>query len=629
MSHLFLWVGQNPEGRLEAARRHFVDWKQARPDATLVCASSALLVAGSRARPAGLRRQSADPLAPALAWCGHSWPASGPEPDQTPVPSPSQFNEAMAALRSRLDGVFGLALVDPARGEAVVASDVLGSFHLYWRKLPDGVAISSSTLLLARLGPAALDPVGAQEFLSLAVPNEERTLWKDVFKLRGGTILRTGPGGDVSITPHRPLIERLRDTEVPLAGALENMHGAIGQALARLTGHGTPVTDLTGGNDSRALAAALLSHGHPFVSTVTGPDDLDDVRIGAELAATGGWRHDHRQPAPPPDWSTLQDALRLTDGEFDAFEFAGIARVHHEHRARGYALSMNGSYGETGRGYPWRLGPKAIFMPDILAGRLTSRTPIDAAAQSADRYRVPQNGLFREELRVDWPAHGRAMIERLIGRYPGLSQCAQLDLLHIDLRMERWQGRIASSTNQIWPAVSPWGFQAPLAALLTAHPRARRNSLLSRAYTARMAPSLADILLFTGNPARPFQWRHALSFAPALGWYARRAKEKLQARMHAAPATPPPSMAQRQTPALTSGPLAQWLASPLLAATGLMHEEALMAALRTDQPRSGAAATLWCRLATLEMALRAVSGDGAMPDLARRSGTSQSLAAGS
>ena len=94
-----------------------------------------------------------------------------------------------------------------------------------------------------------------------------------IVKLRGGTILRTGPGGDVSITPHRPLIERLRDTEVPLAGALENMHGAIGHALAMLTGHGTPVTDLTGGNDSRALAAALLSHGHPFVSTVTGPDD--------------------------------------------------------------------------------------------------------------------------------------------------------------------------------------------------------------------------------------------------------------------------------------------------------------------------------------------------------------------
>ena len=202
MSHLFLWVGQNPEGRLEAARHHFVEWKQVRPDATLMSASCALLVAGSRARPAGLRRQSADPLAPALAWCGHSWPASGPAPDQTPVPAPAQFTDAMAALRSRLDGIYGLALLDPARGEAVVASDVLGSFHLYWRKLPDGVAISSSALLLARQGPAALDPVGAQEFLSLAVPNEERSLWKDVSKLRGGTILKTGPNGSVSIIPH-------------------------------------------------------------------------------------------------------------------------------------------------------------------------------------------------------------------------------------------------------------------------------------------------------------------------------------------------------------------------------------------------------------------------------------------
>ena len=71
------------------------------------------------------------------------------------------------------------------------------------------------------------------------------------------------------------------------------------------------------------------------------------------------------------------------------------------------------------------------------------------------------------------------------------------------------------------------------------------------------------------------------------------------------------------------------LASPLLAATGLMHEEALMAALRTDQPRSAAAATLWCRLATLELARRAVPGDASLPDLAKRPGASRSVAAGS
>jgi hypothetical protein len=244
-------------------------------------------------------------------------------------------------------------------------------------------------------------------------------------------------------------------------------------------------------------------------------------------------------------------------------------------------------------------------MPDRMAARLTRREPIDAAAQGRDRFRpaVPE-GLFAGEVRLDWATHGQRMIERLLGYAGGLAQCAQLDLLHIDLRMERWQGRIASSTNQVWPATSPWGFQPVLRHVLTAHPLARRNSLLTRSFTARFAPALADELLFTGNPARPFEWRHAARFLPAVGWYARRARQKLAARGLRVQPPPAPS-AQLRQPLLCADPaFAAMLAQPALLDTGLFDADALVQALAPGAPRTEAQYVLWRRLATLELLWR-------------------------
>jgi hypothetical protein len=171
--------------------------------------------------------------------------------------------------------------------------------------------------------------------------------------------------------------------------------------------------------------------------------------------------------------------------------------------------------------------------------------------------------------------------------------------------MERWQGRIASSTNQIWPAVSPWGFQDSLPVLLTAHPCARRNSLLTRAYTTFAAPVLADELLFTGNPARPYSWKHAVAFLPAFAWYAGRARAKLQSRFGSRSSSAMRSAAEREPHASRATEFKEWLAQPALAGTGLFDESELLTALAPLQPRDEIGALRWRRLATLELVVRA------------------------
>lgn len=611
MSHLFLWTGREPQRYLSLALAFF--GRSSRPEAQADASSDwySMVAVGSERWDARVASQPGPSgTTRLLASCGHAWPRMGPPLRNTaPIADVDPCDE-VRLLRERFDGVFGLSSADTIRGRLAVACDLLGSFHLYWRELEDGIAVSSSSRLLACLAPSRLDPIGVQEFVGSATANEDRSVWQGIRKLRGSQILVLDRDGSKTIESHRPLLALLRGPARDLDASISAMHRSIGSVLARVTTSGKPIVDVTGGNDSRALAAAMVSHGHPFTSTVTGPDESDDVRISAALARIGGWPHAPRPPFPPPDFESLRASLALTDGEYDIFEFSGIAGVHRTHMSEGFDLSLNGSYGETGRGYPWRLGPKALLLGGMLAARLATREPIDVRAQAARRFRSNTGPLFVAPLRLDWPSHGAEMIQRLVDACPGLPQCAHLDLIHIDLRMERWQGRIASSTNHLWPAVSPWGFQDCLSVLLTAHPRARRNSLLTRAYTQFAAPRIAEIPLFTGNPAMPFTWRNARKFLPAITYYLGRARAK-SGIDRAAPSARPPSMQEKFAPAFRDSPLYDYLREPMLAQTGLFQSDALMGALDVRKPRSESEATTWCRLTTLETLLRDVSVAGA------------------
>lgn len=624
MNHFLLWVGGGaPDVRsLEAllAGCKDVDAVQTwRGDRWLLIAAAQRGALGAHASTR-VRQAPGAGASRRLAWFGHAWCDDGAHPSLRYV-SPAASADAdaveeLCALRERSDGVYAALLVDESNHRIAVGSDLLGSFHVYHRALPGACVVSNSSTVLAALPPAAaLDAVGVQELCSLAVACEDRSLWQDVRKLRGGSVLSIDPvTGRAGLQPHRPLLRDLQSVDVPLDAAVRSIDEAFGQVLHRISAHPGSgpdraaarwAADLTGGNDSRALMAALLRHRVPVAATVSGDEDNEDVVIGAKLAKIAGIDYLRRPPHGPVTPAEFAAACALTDGEFDAVEFAAIAKVHASHVGDGLQISVNGSYGETGRGYPWRLGPKAVFMPDRMAARLVQRAPIDAGFQGRDRFRpaVPVD-LVRADVRLDWSSHGEGMVERLLGYASGLPQCAQLDLLHIDLRMERWQGRIASSTNPLWPAVSPWGFQPVLRRVLTAHPLARRNSLLTRAFTARFAPRLADELLFTGNPARPFEWAHAARFLPALGWYARRARQKLAARGVRVAEPPAPSARSRQ-PLLCADPAIEaMLVDPALAGTGLFDRDALARALAPDAPRSDGGYVLWRRLLTLELLVR-------------------------
>lgn len=560
-----------------------------------------------------------------LVWCGHAWSAQdGNQPAISKIGQCSteiDVSRLAKELRENTDGIYAFFIIDESQKRIVVASDLLGSFHIYFRILPDGIALSNSSAVLAGLQPLSpLDPLGVQELCSHAVANEDRSIWADVRKLRSAQIAILDIGNtSIKLAEHRPLLPILDAIHGYAKDPVPIVFDAIGGALDILHRHGGRgvayrelpwATDLTGGNDSRALLAAILVKHINTAATVTGHPNEADVRISEDIAKKLGLEHFTRAPLHVVSHQQFLDALSLTDGEYDAVEYAGVADVHRRHIGDHLQFSLNGAYCELARGHAFRMGLPGMLAPDTASSALCKRAPLDLHHPSVRQWnqaltlKPEVREIFSTPVRAASENYFPELFERVMSYSRHLPQHSQLDLIHIDLRHERWLGRLLSSTNQIWPAVSPWGFSAPLRASLTSAPYHRRNGLLTRELTMRYAPQLAFEALYTGGPAIPFSLRHAHRFFPIVAFFADRAASRIRARLGRSAQAPAQSLAQRQTELCNTTEIREWIREPYLADTQLFDNDRLTHTLCLDSPKSDTEYRLCCRLLTIEGALR-------------------------
>lgn len=435
---------------------------------------------------------------------------------------------AMSLARS-LEGFFCIVIGDARTRELVVITDVMGSYHAFVRQVGDALAVSGSSLLLASLADVTWDATAVQEFVHTGVVYEQRTCFGEVRKLPPATIVWVADGrvrkqerywSIETVTPSSLTAEQAVDA---VWDRLSATAAHIGKQFSRI------VCDLTGGYDSRATVAGFVGAGVPFTATVSGPDTSADVRISKGLARVLGVPH-HHSPAPKETaLDDLRQTIVLTDGEIEPFDYARIAAVHRGLSAQ-FDISINGSYGEVARGYWWEL-----LWPHI--GR---RGAFDAAMLARRRFAAGAHDalLFAAPVRIDLASHFAAVITRANAAITDAPNTLQMDHAYLTLRMQRWQGRISSSTNQLWPTLAPFLARSLLEILLRTPPRARLRSLLFRRLFARHQPSLARYPLEHGYPPMPFSVLRAWRFLPLIPYYGERVWHKVR---------------RRSTPAIISG----------------------------------------------------------------------------
>lgn len=417
----------------------------------------------------------------------------------------SYLEVGAARLARELEGFFVIVIGDARTRETIILTDLVGSCHCFVRMLPQGIALSGSSLLLAGLGDFDLDPVGCQEFLCTGILYEDRTLYHQVRKLTPASIYCFAEGRLKSQRRYWRITDITPDSldGQPAIDALWEGLVLSAQKISRIFPR--PVCDLTGGYDSRVLVAAFRSAGVPFATTVTGPAESPDVVVSRGLAGLAGLPHLHLNPQGGPSFERIKMALALTDGEYDLVEYAHILDVHQSLAAR-FDISINGSFGEVARGYWW----------ELLWPHAGARRPLDVTKVARRRYAAQgfDPSWFLPAKRFNLVAHLAGVIERTNEGLQGMLNTAQMDHAYLVMRMQRWQGRIASSTNRLWPCLSPFLFRSVLETMLQIASPLRRNNRLIRKMLARYQPRLAEYPLEHGYPALPFSWKNFPRFWP-------------------------------------------------------------------------------------------------------------------
>jgi hypothetical protein len=420
-----------------------------------------------------------------------------------------------------------------------------------------------------------------------------------VRKLGPAGVFRFGPGGPRP-TQRYWQISELAPESLGGDAAVDGLWESVTRAVRRVqTLYPNPVCDLTGGYDSRSLVAAFVGAGVRCATVVSGPLESADVTISRGLAQILGLLHLHNEPRQQISFEQLQKSLALADGEYDLVEYSQI-RENHCRLAPQFGISINGSFGEVARGYWW----------ELLLPWLGARGPLDARKVARLRYGAQpfDASIFPAADRLDVVAHFAGVIERTNAGLTEFPNTFQMDHAYLMMRMQRWQGRIASSTNQIWPCLSPFLFRSVLETMLRTRAFLRWRSLLVRKMLARFQPEMAAYPLEHGFPAEPTTWKNFYRFWPLASYFGNKVGGKLARKMGIPRASAVAPASGRFIPrlALWREEAVKDLLSPAKMKLSRWLDPAALEAFfqRSKQP-DFSFDEQWARVLSLELALRA------------------------
>ena len=261
---------------------------------------------------------------------------------------------------------------------------------------------------------------------------------------------------------------------------------------------------LTGGKDSRLIAAALVKAGVPVIGVTHGFADHPDVVVAAEIARRLGIGHVVRTPTAPGQRVDVLGRIRATvlvaDGMLSAFENVGRPDP-----AAATAVTAGGHGGELLRGgYAETAG-----RPGSSGGLRGALSPARRAARSAEllrRLTTRHLGLIRRGPAASYVASLAPWTPRL-----ARSPLHALDDFYLVNRAGRWSAAARQAYLLRERLVQPL-FDDRVVRAARAVPLADRvRGALSAAVLAELSPALTDIPLAGKPPAAagqaPFDWR--------------------------------------------------------------------------------------------------------------------------
>lgn len=364
--------------------------------------------------------------APATLLAGECFGTRGPLSPPALAALARQHASSPADFVLGLNGLFSGLQLDPARNEVRLFNDRYGAERVYVHETPDTLYFASEAKALLAVLPACrqLDPAGLADFLAMGSVQGNRTLFRGITLLPGGSLWRIGP-------QMRMRKERYFDPAA-WSGAEPLPAAEFGQAFdavmsARVPacfGEDEPIgMSLTGGLDTRMIMAVLPQRAKApvcYTYASMGRETLD-VSIARAISRELGLQH-HVLSLDPQFLADfhrhLDHTVRATDGCAGAM---GAHELMLSAQARSIApIRLTGNFGsEVLRGMSTR---KRFVLPDglIEPGMAALLHSARQAVQDAAPARHPVSRAAFEE--IPWHLFGpmAAARSRLSFRTPYL-----------------------------------------------------------------------------------------------------------------------------------------------------------------------------------------------------------------
>jgi hypothetical protein len=415
------------------------------------------------------------------------WPSCSPSAH---VPDPRSYAGTIWADHGGVHARTGVTRVDP----------------VYLAEVPGAVVISDRACwagaVTGRLTEP--DPVMVGAFLSLGYPIGAATPFRGVRALGGQRkltaicgrmVVASARDDDTDAPPGHGAGEALSADVSEGPGADLSAAGQYGPVAAALIDAVRPLRDLdvpvelslTGGKDSRLIAAALTAAKVPFRSHTHGFADHPDVVVAAMIAARLGVEHVTTEPRPAaaqqaPDQADvlarLRGAVLVSDGMLSAFENVGRP----DPQATTEPVQTGGHGGELLRGG---------YAPAAWSNRRPARGWSEARGAELFRRLVTRRlSLLRPAAAGEYLA-GVALFAAALSRGP----LHALDDFYLVNRAGRWSAAARQAYLIRSPLVQPFfGDRVVRAARAVPLPD-RITDRLHRGVLAALCPDLLDLPL--------------------------------------------------------------------------------------------------------------------------------------
>jgi hypothetical protein len=391
-------------------------------------------------------------------------------------------------LIPRLEGRFGIVRVSMDGSSVGLINDAFGAMQLYAAEVGGATIVSNSAGLVARaIDARELDPLGVSTFLAIDWVGADRTL-------RAG--VRVLPGAQhwhwtMDAGWKRERYWKYADGEPPTRRVddayVDEMTDALGRFVtAAATINGSINSPLTGGKDSRMLAAILMSTGVPVQYWTKGLPESLDVQIALEIAQRHGLQH--RLSGRPTETPGHVARPVAEDWESLAWQFVsqndGLPSLH-----------LLGNI----QGQPERVDHIAVTLSAMCAEstrRAAAQEYLDAPGASLERalryipyswLAIPR-GLVRGEAFGVARQHLRELVQRHADEGVSLKNLA--NVIYLDERCRRWAPNNPRELAQTEDKVLPFLTRPYLEAALRSDPDDRAVHQVHRRVIRRLIPEL-------------------------------------------------------------------------------------------------------------------------------------------